>query len=288
MATVETADIRGLQIDRTVKGFALREYVFKNDLISSTMSDDGLRYYEEDAADLTATAPSAIANVSPLSRPATLEVNWTRKVAYYKKYFVESFISREDIQSAELPVLARTLLRLTRAITKQVDSAIYSTVSAAAQGANTFATTAVGGAQWDASSGQDIIKDLLRAKRIIAQNDYNPEGASLWLSPTDYESVVTWLISSKGASIPNFSSDKVRSGTVMTLLGLNIKVSNNVTADEAIVIVPNSAASWYSFEAITSRVVEEPGIGSMIRVWESGVPVVHEPKAIVKITDTQA
>lgn len=287
MATIEQADLRGLKIDSVVKGFALREYVFKGDCVISSMKDDGIRYYEEDAADLTATAPSAIANVSPLSRPATLEVNWTRKTAYYKKYFVEGFLSREDIQSAEVPVLARTLLRLTRAITRQVDAAIYSAASAAATGGNTFATTAVGGAQWNAASGQDIIMDLNRAKRIIAQNDYNPEGASLWLSPTDYESVVTWLISSKGASVPNFSSDKLKSGVVMTLLGLNIKVSNNVAADEAIVVVPNSALSWYSFENITSRVVEEPGIGSHIRVWESGVPVVHEPKAVVKITDTQ-
>ena len=287
MATVEQADIRGLKIDPVVKGFALREYVFKADLLTSSMKEDGIRYYEEDAGDLEATAPSAIKNVSPLSRPATLEVNWTRRVAYYQKYMVESFISREDITSAEIPVLTRTLLRLTRAITKQVDGSIYTTVAGAATGANTFATSAVGGAEWDAVSGQDPIKDLMRAKRIITDNDYRAEGASLWLSPKDYESLVTWLITNKGAYIPNFSSEAVRSGTVLSLLGLNIKVSNNVAADEAIVIVPNSAATWYSFEDITSRVVEEPGIGSMIRVWESGVPVVHEPKAIVKITDTQ-
>jgi hypothetical protein len=288
MATVETANIRGLKIDPTVKGFALREYVFKNDCLTASMQDDGIRYYEETAADLEATAPSAISNVSPLSRPATLEVTWTRKTAYYKKYFVESFISREDIASAELPVLARTLLRLTRAVTKQVDAAIYSSASAAATGGNTFATTSVGGAAWDAASGQNPIADLNRAKRIIAENDYNPEGASLWLSPTDYESLVTWLISTKGTSIPNFSSDVVQNGTVMKVLGLNVKVSNNVTADEAIVIVPNSAMTWYSFENITSALVENEGIGSMIRVWEAGVPVVHEPKAVVKITNTQA
>jgi hypothetical protein len=286
MANVEQSDIRGLKIDSTVKGFALREYVFKGDCVQASMSEDGIRYYEETAADLEATSPSAISNVSPLSRPATLEVNWTRQTAYYKKYFVEGFLSREDIQSAEVPVLARTLLRLTRAITKQVDAAIYTAASDAATGGNTFATTAVGGDQWDDDS-PDPIADLNRAKRIIASNDYNPEGASLWLSPTDYESIVTWLISTKGAYVPTFAADKVKSGVVMQLMGLNIKVSNNVTSDEAIVIVPNSAMTWYSFENITSKVVEEPGIGSMIRVWEAGVPVVHEPKAIVKITDTQ-
>jgi hypothetical protein len=287
MTTVEQGDLRGLKVDSVVKGFALTNYVFKGDCLQASMSDDGIRYYVETAADLTAVTPSAIANVSPLSRPATLEVNWTRASAYYKKYFVEGFLSREDIQSAEVPVLARTLLRLTRAVTKQVDAAIYAAASAAATGDNTFATTAVGGDQWDAASGQDIIADLNRAKRIIAQNDYNPEGASLWVSPKDYESIVTWLISAKGASIPMFSSEKVTSGTVMKILGLNVKVSNNVTADEAIVIVPQSAMTWYSFEPITSRVVENEGIGSMIRVWESGCVVAHEVKCIVKITDTQ-
>lgn len=280
MATVEQANIRGLQIDKTVKGFALRNYVFKGDCITSTMSDDGIRYYEEDAGDLEATSPSSISNVSPLSKPATLEVNWTRKTAYYKKYFVEGFLSREDIQSAEIPVLARTLLRLTRAITKQVDGAIYAAAAAAPQGDNTY----TGASEWDGASGQDPIKDLNQAKRVISQNDYSPEGASLWINPTEYESLVTWLISEKGAYVPNFASEKLQTGTVMQLMGLNIKVSNNVTAGEAIVIVPNSAMTWYSFENITARTVENEGVGSMIRVWESGVPVVHEPKAIVKIT----
>ena len=30
MATVETTDIRGLDIDKMIKGFALTEYIFKN------------------------------------------------------------------------------------------------------------------------------------------------------------------------------------------------------------------------------------------------------------------
>jgi hypothetical protein len=216
----------------------------------------------------------------------TLEVNWTRQTSFYKKYFVEGFLSMEDIKGADVDVLARTLLRLTRAVAKQVDSAIYSAIIADVD-INTFATTAVGGDQWDAASGQDIIKDLLSAKRRIADNNYNPEGASLWLSPQDYENVVTWLISAKGANIPNFSSDKVTSSKVMTLLGLNVKVSVNVPSDEALVIVPQEACTWKSFMPITARTTEEPGIGTRIRVWEAGVAIVVSPKAICRITDTQ-
>jgi hypothetical protein len=286
MVTVEQSDIRGLDIDKTVKGFALSSYVFKNDCLVSSMSSDSVRWYKETAADLEATSPSAVSNVSPLSTPMTLEVNWTRQTSFYKKYFVEGFLSMEDIKGADVDVLARTLLRLTRAVAKQVDSDIYAAIIADGD-INTFATTADGGEQWDADSGQDIIKDLLSAKRRIAENNYNPEGASLWLSPQDYENVVSWLISAKGASIPQFSSDKVNSGQVMTLLGLNVKVSVNVPDDEALVIVPQQACTWKSFMPITARTTEEPGIGTRIRVWEAGVAIPTDPKAVCRITDTQ-
>ena len=43
MATVETTDIRGLDIDKMIKGFALTEYIFKNMVSQSTTSGDSVR-----------------------------------------------------------------------------------------------------------------------------------------------------------------------------------------------------------------------------------------------------
>ena len=110
--TVEMAEIRGLDIDKVVKGFALQEYIFKNDCTVSSMSGDSVRWYQETAADLTATAPAAVANISPLSTFATLEASWTRNTSYVKKFAAEGFLSMEDIKSTDIDVLARTLLRL--------------------------------------------------------------------------------------------------------------------------------------------------------------------------------
>jgi len=191
----------------------------------------------------------------------------------------------EDMKSSDLDLTVRTLLRLTRAVAKQVDTAIYNcaTENDTPVNINTVATTAA----WDAASGQDIIEDLMDAKYQIRLYSYNPEGASLWLSPKDYKSMVTWLISSKGASIPNFSSDKLASGTVMQILGLNVKVSNNVTADKAVVIIPQKAVTWKSFQDITSRAIEEQGIGTKFRVFQLGVPLLTDPRAVCLITNTQ-
>ena len=281
--TVEMSEIRGLDIDKLVRGFALGEYNFINECTVSSMSGDSVRWYQETAADLTATSPSNL-NVSPLSSFPTLEASWTRNTSYVSKYAAEGFLSMEDIKSADIDVLSRTLLRLTRAVLKKRDQEIYSVMDGVT---NTFATTAVGGDQWDATSGQDIIKDLLNAKRLIEVQDYSTSGATLLLNPYDYQSMVTWLISAKGSSIPNFSSDKVSTGTVMTIVGLNVKVSNNVPDDEALVIIPKVAVTWKSFADITSRAIEEPGIGTKLRVWCLGVPILTDPYAGCRITDTK-
>lgn len=281
--TIEQADIRGLQIDTTVKGFGLTEYIFKSDVDVVKMTGESVRWYQETAADLTATAPSVVANVSPLSRFPTLEVSWTRNTSYARKYAVEGFLSMEDINTSDISVLARTVLRLTRAVTKQVDTRIWDVISEgrSAVNINSGASTAA----WDAGSGQDPIKDILTMKKTIQDNDFSAEGAILYLNTTDYKNLMTWLISTKGSAIPNFSSSMVSNGTVMSILGVTIKVSTNVTSDYALMMAPG-AATWYEQEPLTSKVIDDLGLGKKIRVWEAGECVLHTPKKVYLLTNT--
>jgi hypothetical protein len=284
--TVEKQDIRGLDIDKAVKGFALVEYIFKNDCTVTSTTGDSIRWYQETSTDLTATAPSVVANVSPLSVFPTLSASWTRNTSYIRKYAAEGFISMEDIKSSDIDVLARTLLRLTRAVVKQVDTRIWNIMTEDQTPSEINSVTAT--AAWNAGSGQDPIEDILEAKMDIMTYGYNPEGASLYLSPTDYKSLLTWLISTKGSSIPAFASEKVTTGTVMQILGLNVKVSPNVTADYAAVVVPKVACTWKSHTDTTSRVIEDAGVGSKIRVWELGEAILTDPRAVTLISNTQA
>jgi len=286
--TVEMQDIRGLDIDKAVKGFALVEYTFKNDCTVSSMSGDAVRWYSETAADLTATAPSVVANISPLSGFPTLEVSWTRNTSYVKKFAAEGFLSMEDIKSADIDVLARTLLRLTRAVTKQVDATIYNvlTENDTPTNINTVATNA----PWNTSGYTSVnaVEDILDAKKSIQDYNYDTSNCVLYLTPLGYKSLLTWLIDGKGSSIPQFSSDRVKDGTMLELLGVKIKVSPNVTADKAVMFIPQKACTWKSFQDITSRVIEEPGIGSKIRVWELGIPILTDPRAVCLITNIDA
>jgi hypothetical protein len=282
---VEQQDIRGLDIDKLIKGFALTEFTFKNECNISPTSGDSIRWYQETSADLTPTTPSQVANVGFLSDFPILEATWTRNTSYPRKYAAKGYISMEDIKTADIDVLARSILRITRAVMKQVDTRIEALWTSDA--GQTFATTSVGGDQWDAASAAaDIVKDLLHAKKLLADNGYNPEGASLIVDPVGMRDIMTWLITGKGSNIPNFASEKIKTGTVMNLLGLNVKVSVNATADQAIVIIPKQACTWKTSFPLSSKVIDDPGVGKEIRIWEEGEAIVTDPNAIVKITDT--
>jgi hypothetical protein len=282
------AEIRGIDIDKLAKGFADEENVFKKVCQVSKTSAREIRWYQKTSGFLAGVTTAGITgdlmdSVAERARPSVVEQSWTRQTSYVKKYFVESpLISEEDIMDSDVDVLATNVRDLVRAVARRVDSRIYSVMSTNVGNSN--AATAA----WDAASGQDPIKDLMVAKKDIRVDSYDPEGAMLLLSPLDHESLITWLISTKGSSIPNFSSEKVRSGVVMEILGLNVMVSTNVTADEAMVVVPQRAMSWKSFMPITSVVVNDAGIGRKIRVWEEGEAIMTDTNAAAKITNTQA
>jgi len=285
--TVEQADIRGLDIDKLAKGFADAEYVFKADCQVSSMSGDSIRWYRKTAGGLSATAPQNI-EVSPLSTPANLEVSWTRFTSYPKKYMAEGFISQEDIQSADLDVLATSIRDITRAVVSKVDAAIWDvmTESQSPSDIQTFATTAVGGDQWDAASyAADIVKDLEHAKRLIRDQNYDTSNLVCYMDPEAMEAVVSWLISGKGSSIPGFSSEKIRTGVVMELLGIRFKISTNATRDYALVLIPQRACTFKQYKSTTAHTIVEPGIGTKVRIEESGVAYLTDPNAVVLITD---
>jgi len=287
--TVGMQDIRGLDIDKMVKGFALINYIFKNDCMVSSTSADSIRWYQETSADLTATSPSDIEH-APGATPETLEVSWTRNTSYVREYMAESTISEMDVRSADIDVLARTLLRLTRAVVKKVDQRIYNVIteSDSPSTIQTFATTAVGGDQWDAASyAGNPIKDILHAKYLLENQGYDGNRAVLYLHPLDARNLMDWLIAGKGSNFPSFSSDKVQSGTLMQLLGVTIKVSTNVTSDNAVMVIPQTSCTWKTHTDTTSRVIEDPGLNRKVRVYERGEAILTDPNAVVYISDLQ-
>ena len=290
---VEGQYIRGLEIDKVIKGIAEVEYSFKDDLEVSSTPGDSIRWYQETFGDLTATSPMRVANVAALTPFVTLEKDWTRNTSYTRKYGAEGFISDEDIRTADIDVLARSLWALVRAITKQTDTRILNIVTQNfADPGNTGISAAVNmvtsSGAWSVQATCDPIRDLLEAqKAIYVSGGYNASSPTVWLSPQDHVNLKNWIISTKGSSIPQFSSAQIEKGAVMQLLGMNIKVSPNVTADKAVMLIPKLCATWKTAQGLTSDVTTNPGIGKRIRVWEDGEAILTAPKAVCFISNTQ-
>tara|TARA_Y100000310_G_C20628646_1_gene787363 strand:+ start:696 stop:1595 length:900 start_codon:yes stop_codon:yes gene_type:complete len=289
------ADIRGIDIDKLAKGFADEATIFKTFVTQSTTSAREMRWFQKtsgylDSVDTTGITASKIVNVPERALPTVVEQSWSRKTSYVKKFFVESpTISAEDIKDSDIDILATNVRDLVRAVGRQVDIRIYDVITDNVSGTifdgsdvTSAAATADG---WNDNVTGDPIKDIMLAITTIRNQSYDTTGLVMILHPDDHSSLLEFLISVKGSSIPQFASEKVKSGVVMTILGVQVVVSANATTDNAIVFVPNRVATWKSFMPMTSVVIDDPGIGKKIRVWEEGECLLTDPNAAAGITD---
>lgn len=285
------ADIRGLDIDKLAKGFADESLVLKNFVTVSSTSAREIRWFQKTAGFLDSTDTSGITatQLRPVpanALPVVVEQSWTRQTSYVKKYFVESpMISEEDIKDCDIDILATNIRDLVLAVQNQVDARIYAVLTEGGS-PTTINTTAAVADGWDDTATGNPILDLLIAKRQIRQYRYNPEGAILYINSIEHQNLVNFLITVKGSSIPGYTSEKIKTGVVMEILGLNVVVSENATTDQALVFVPQRAATWKSFMELSTAVITEPGIGRKIRVWEEGECLLTDPRAVCLITDT--
>ena len=291
------AEIRGIDIDKLAKGFADEASLLKQFVTKSSTKAREIRWYQKtsgflDSTDTTAITLSQIANVSERSLPVVVEQSWTRNTSYVKKFFVESpTISDEDIKDSDIDILATNVRDLVRSVARQVDIRIYNVITDNVSGTpfdgSTVTSAAATADGWDDAVTGDPIKDIMLGVTTIRNQAYDTTDLVMILNPTDHSNLLQFLITVKGSSIPQFSSEKVKTGVVMELLGVRIVVSANATADYAVMFIPQRACSWKGFMPITSIVLNDPGIGKKIRVWEEGEAILTDPNAVYGITDIE-
>jgi hypothetical protein len=207
------------------------------------------------------------------------EVTWTKTSAVNKKHGMEAVISWEDVKTNNVPMIARTLLRVARAVASSVDGTIAAAIVASA--GNTQAANAT----WDNAvvASRDPIQDILNAKSMIAIDNYNPDkNGYLLVHPTGYSHL---LGNSNVRNAGDFYTDSVtRNGVVGKLLGLTVISSNSVTDGGAQVVIAKDALTWKQVAGLTVKTIEDPGVKYTIRAFEVGQIQVVNPNAIAKIT----
>jgi|TARA_B100000315_G_scaffold53819_1_gene48158 hypothetical protein len=289
--TSAQADIRGINIDKLAKGFADESLVLKRFVNVSNTKAREIRWYQKtagflDSADTSGITASQIANTAFKAVPVAVEQSWTRQTSYVRKYFVESpMISEEDIRDSDIDILATNVRDLVLAVSNQVDTRIYNVITENLSPSNIETTAAVADGWDDTATGNPIL-DIETAKQKIRANRYDVNGAVLYINSIENKNLINYLINVKGSSIPSFSSERIKDGVVMEILGCNVVVSENATTDYALLFVPNRACTWKSFMPITSVVISDLGIGRKIRCWEEGEALLTDPKAVHLTTDT--
>ena len=279
------ADIRGLDIDRVSKDYENEALVFKNLISNESTSSREIRWYQKTSGYLTLTSPAKL-QVASGARPFIAESSWTRNTSYTKKYFLESpTISIEDEADNDVQLLLENAKDNTDAIANAVDGNIWDVVSENRSVTNINSVTAT--AAWDAASGQDPFEDIMEGKeKIREQTQRKLKDGYLLVSAKGEKDLLVWL-RVVGATIPTVAGSKIESGDLLGLAGLNVLVSEVVTADYAMVADLKMACVWKSFMPLTTRIITDEGIGKKIRSWENGIALLVRPKYVALISNTE-
>ena len=284
--TSAMADIRGIDINKLVEGFAEEGVILKNYCRVMTTTAREMRWYAKTAGFLASPTTSTITttligNTSSKSLPVVIEPSYTRTTSYVKKYFASSpLISLEDLKDCDPDVWGDMIKDTARAVNYQIDARIQTVMTAG--GCGTGAATGNG---WNVDADGDPITDLENAKLSFKTYSYDAKGAVAYMDPICEKWLVRWLINVKGSSIPNFASEKVGSGKLMELLGVKIVVSQLATADQVTFFIPDKAVVWKEFMPTQTAVINDEGIGKTVRVWAEGEAIRPNPYAVYVLTD---
>ena len=280
--TTGEADLREENVSRIVTGFALQEYKMKQLCMIQSSSAWTETYYKETAADLVGNDTTASGTVSGIPRLANFpygEVSWEKVSGINLKHGMEAVISWEDEKTNAIDVIARTLLRIARAVAKSTDMVISAAILSEA--GNTTAANAT----WNNAviADRDPIQDILDGKALIEIDNYNPNSNGyLLVHPTNFSELLG------NANVRNagqfYTDDVTKNGVVGKLLGLTIISSNSVTEGGAQIVVAKESLTWKSVIGLTVKTIDDPGVKKTIRAFEVGQVQVTNPDAICKIT----
>ena len=283
--TDREAEMRSENIDTAVKAVIKIEEKWKALCAidsSSAWTESYFRETNDDSTDGGTGSP--IRGVPQYAPFPFIDVTETKVSSIIQKYAGESIISLEAQQNITVPMLQRKIYRLGRKIIYQIDVAIEAGVNADA--GNSVAITA--GYEWDSATiaNRDPVKDILDAIQTLRVDGIDALSGNGYLvvNGNDYTNIIS---NTKVINHPTYESGVMTNGKVGRLLGLNIVVSEAVTADQAYVLVAKQGMVWKQAEGMKVVTTVDAGKSTTIRAWERGVFQLQAPNEVCEITNTR-
>jgi len=286
-----TVELRKEVVDKVLKGFSTATYKFKQAVTISKTNAWKNTFFRENPDPLTEPSGNTVKGIPRGANFPQAVVSFEEVNSWIEKYGLEDFIHWEDILTNDVDVQRRTIFRITERVVKAVDDEIWRVLTDGASepgGAvgSIQSITITGGRQWDAASAA-IIDDLMQAKQLIAEKNYDTSNLLCYISPQDHRSIVKYL-TDKGAQFPSVGNEMAKNGHVGKLAGISLVQSNSVTASYALVCVPKVCGTWKQAVPLQSNLEVDPFKGTRIRVVEMGVTQLTDPECCVLIIGTQA
>lgn len=284
--TWREADLRKEYIDSAVKAVNKEAQDLKTLCIIDNSNSWTESYYRETNDDSTnGGTGSNIKGIPQMAPFPFVQVTETKVSSVVLKFGDESVISEEMGMRATVPMLQRHILRMARKVKYQISAHIEAIMSGSA--GNTFAITA--GNEWDSATvaNRDPVYDMLYGINMLRADGIDALNGNGYLvvNGTDYTNIIS---NSKVLNHPTFQSvSAVENGQVARLCGLTIMLSEQVTADQAYIVVKGESLVWKQQQALQTATIEDPGKSTTIRQWEYGVCQLHAPNGICKITNTR-
>jgi len=282
---VGTANLRATFYDKVVKGFAVASYKFKQAVTISPTSAWKNFFFRESPDALTAQTGNAVKGIPRGAEFPQASVTWERVQSVITKYGLEDNIPYEDLISNEIDVRDRTLMRIAEGVTKAVDDEIWDVLTESQSPSAIQHITIAETKHWNGSSGA-IIDNLLNARQLIAEKNYDTSNLMAFVSPLDYRSIMNY-VAEKGAQFPNFGNQVAENGQAGKLAGIQLVVSNSVTASFALVVAPKICGTWKELVPLQTTTKDDPYKSLTIRAVEMGVTQLTDPSAVVLIEGTQ-
>ena len=276
--------IRGLNIDKVSKDMLEEASIFKNEVKNESTSSREIRWYQKTSGLLIATAPAKISPIAYGARPNVLRRTWTRNTSFTKKYLLDSeMIDMEDETDSDVQVFLNTAEDLTDAVAFDRDKDIWDVVSESQSPSLINSVTSQ--AAWDATSGQNPYLDVAVAEQLIREGTNRNPTLKIYLNAKGHKSLKVWLVTVKGSSIPGFSSQLVENKPLLMFDSKQVIISDNVTADFAMVANLERGAIYKEFSGLKTSIITEEQIGRKLRIGTNGITLLVRPEYIALIAN---
>ena len=279
-------------LQRRLRSYRDLRFVSDQLLTSRFNSRGGAVLYETGEAFQTDRGPESVAPGSEYPY-ANLPLP-TAAVAVVQKWGEKVFLSDEEISRNRFPGTAvdRAMRKVVNTIIAHVDGITMSLINS--QVTATFSVTGGGGLAWTAS-GATLLRDVLRAKAQIVGLDMGYVPDTLAVDDTQY----AYLMSDEkvtNALSRETTTNPVYTGEIQRIAGLTIVVSPKITTP---VVLDSTQLGGMADEtdgspgyAVSDLAVQVRPIrldtrdGWDLQARRKTVPIVQEPGAAVKLTNT--